>query len=134
MRERLASHRINPVCASCHDIMDPLGLGMESFDAIGRWRVNEPGGRIDSSGQMVDGTRFDGPAELRNILMEHPDRFVTVVTEKLLVYALGRGLEPEDMPTVRAIVAGAADEDYRFSAIVEGIANSPPFRLRAVPE
>jgi hypothetical protein len=134
VRERLAEHRENPVCASCHDIMDPLGLGLESFDAIGRWRVNEPGGPVDASGQMVDGTSFTGPAQLRGILMQHPDRFVGVVTEKLLVYALGRGLEPEDMPTVRNIVAAAQDDDYRFSALVKGIANSPPFRLRVVPE
>ncbi len=134
VRERLAEHRENPVCASCHDIMDPLGLGLESFDAIGRWRVNEPGGPVDASGQMVDGTSFTGPAELRGILMQHPDRFVGVVTEKLLVYALGRGLEPEDMPTVRNIVAAAQEDDYRFSALVKGIANSPPFRLRVVPE
>jgi hypothetical protein len=134
MRERLADHRANPVCASCHDIMDPLGLGLETFDGIGRWREKEPGGLIDSSGQMVDGTKFNGPAELRELLMQHPDRFVTVVAEKLLVYALGRGLEPEDMPTVRGIVAAAADNDYRFSALVKGIANSPPFRLRMVSE
>jgi hypothetical protein len=134
MRERLADHRANPVCASCHDIMDPLGLGLESFDGIGRYREKEPGGVIDSSGQMVDGTHFDGPAELRDILTQKPERFVGVMTEKLLVYALGRGLEPEDMPTVRAIVASAAQEDYRFSALVKGIANSAPFRLRAVAE
>jgi len=114
--------------------MDPLGLGLESFDAIGRWRVNEPGGPVDASGQMVDGTSFTGPAELRQILLEHPERFVGVITEKLLVYALGRGLEPEDMPTVRGIVAAGAQDDYRFSALVKAIAHSPPFRLRAVAE
>ena len=134
MRERLADHRANPVCAACHDIMDPLGLGLESFDGIGRYREKEPGGEIDSSGQMVDGTQFDGPAELRAILTREPERFVGVMTEKLLVYALGRGLEPEDMPTVRAIVAAAADEDYRFSALIRSIANSAPFRLRTVAD
>jgi hypothetical protein len=134
MRERLADHRANPVCASCHDIMDPLGLGLETFDGIGRWRDKEPGGDIDASGRMVDGTSFDGPAELRELLMAQPERFVTVVTEKLLTYALGRGLEAEDMPTVRAIVADAAAQDYRFSALVRGVANSPPFRLRLSAE
>jgi hypothetical protein len=134
VRERLAAHRENPVCAACHDIMDPLGLGLESFDAIGRWRINEPGGPVDASGRMVDGTSFTGPAELREILLEHPERFVSVVTEKLLVYALGRGLEPEDMPTVRGIVAAGEKEGYRFSALVKAIANSPPFRLRAVAQ
>ena len=134
MRERLADHRANPVCASCHDIMDPLGLGLESFDGIGRWREKEPGGVIDASGRMVDGTAFEGPAELREQLMQHPERFVTVVTEKLLTYALGRGLEPEDMPTVRAIVAAAEADEYRFSALIRGVANAPPFRLRMVAE
>ena len=114
--------------------MDPLGLGLESFDGIGRWRVKEPGGEIDSAGRMVNGTPFEGPAELRELLMEHPERFVKVVTEKLLIYALGRGLEPEDMPTVRAIVAGAAADDYRFSTLIKGVANSPPFRLRMAAE
>jgi mono/diheme cytochrome c family protein len=134
MRERLADHRANPVCASCHDIMDPLGLGLESFDGIGRWREKEPGGVIDASGQMVDGTPFEGPAELRELLLQHPERFVTVVAEKLLIYALGRGLDPEDMPTVRAIVREAAEEDYRFSALVRGVANAPQFRLRMAAE
>ncbi|HMB73544.1 MAG TPA: DUF1592 domain-containing protein, partial [Gammaproteobacteria bacterium] len=134
VRERLAEHRENPVCASCHDIMDPLGLGLESFDAIGRWREKEPGGPIDASGQMVDGTTFEGPAQLREILLQHPERFVGVVTEKLLVYALGRGLQAEDMPTVRSIVAAAQRDEYRFSALVKGIVNSAPFRLRRVAE
>ena len=134
VRERLAEHRENPVCASCHDVMDPLGLGLESFDAIGRWRENEPGGPIDASGRMVDGSQFAGPAQLREILTSHPERFVGVVTEKLLVYALGRGLAAEDMPTVRGIIDAAAEDDYRFSALVKGIVNSAPFRLRQVPE
>jgi len=132
VRERLAEHRENPVCAACHDVMDPIGLGLESFDAIGRWREREPGGLVDASGQMVDGTQFNGPAELREILMRKPEQFVGVIVEKMFVYALGRGLEPYDMPTVRAVVAQAAQEDYRFSAIVEGVANSVPFRTKRV--
>jgi Protein of unknown function (DUF1592)/Protein of unknown function (DUF1588)/Protein of unknown function (DUF1587)/Protein of unknown function (DUF1585)/Protein of unknown function (DUF1595) len=130
VRERLAEHRENPVCASCHDIMDPIGLGLETFDAVGRWREREPGGIVDASGQLVDGTQFNGPEELREILLGKPDQFVGVMTEKLLIYALGRGLEPYDMPVVRGVVDEARKVDYRFSALIEGIANSVPFRMR----
>jgi len=135
VRERLEEHRENPVCASCHDVLDPLGLALENFDAVGRWRLKEQGGTVDASGQLADGTEVSGPVELREALAARPEQFVGVIVEKLLTYALGRGLAPQDMPTVRKIVREAEAEDYRFSALVLGVANSTPFRLkRAEPE
>lgn len=130
LRARLEEHRANPVCASCHDVMDPIGLGLENFDAIGRWRTKEQGGAVDARGTMANGAPIDGPQSLRDALTAEPERFVHVVAEKLLTYAVGRGLEPYDMPVVRKIVADAAREDYRFSAIVTGIANSTPFHMK----
>ncbi len=132
VRERLKAHRINPVCATCHDVMDPIGLALENFDAVGRWRTKEPGGLVDASGQLADGTPINGPVSLRNALTAKPEQFVQVVTEKLLTYALGRGLEAYDMPTVRGIVREAAKDGYRFSAIINGIANSTPFKMKKV--
>jgi hypothetical protein len=130
LRERLAEHRANPICATCHDVMDPIGLGLENFDAVGKWRTKEPGGNIDAHGQLVDGTPIDGAAALREALTADPEQFARVFTEKLLTYALGRGLEAYDMPTVRSIVREAEDDDYRFSALVKGVASSVPFRMR----
>jgi hypothetical protein len=130
LRERLAEHRANPVCATCHDVMDPIGLGLENFDAVGKWRTREPGGDIDAHGQLADGTPITGAAELREALTARPEQFGRVFTEKLMIYALGRGLEAYDMPTVRKIVRDAEDSDYRFSALVKGIVNSPAFRMR----
>jgi hypothetical protein len=130
LRERLAEHRANPVCATCHDVMDPIGLGLENFDAVGKWRTREPGGAIDAHGQLADGTQISGAAELRQALTANPEQFARVFTDKLLTYALGRGLEAGDMPTVRHIVREAADDDYRFASIVKGIATSVPFRMR----
>jgi hypothetical protein len=130
LRERLAEHRSNPVCATCHDVMDPIGLGLENFDAVGKWRTREPGGEIDAHGQLADGTPIAGAAELREALTANPEQFARVFTEKLLIYALGRGLEAYDMPTVRSIVRDAEDEDYRFAALVKGVANGVPFRMR----
>ena len=130
LRERLAEHRANPICATCHDVMDPIGLGLENFDAVGKWRTREPGGDIDAHGQLADGTPITGAAELRKALTARPEQFARVFTEKLLVYALGRGLESYDMPTVRKIVRDAEGDDYRFSALVKGIVNTPAFRMR----
>ena len=130
LRERLAEHRANPVCATCHDVMDPIGLGLENFDAVGKWRTKEPGGEIDAHGQLADGRQIDGAAQLREALTADPEQFARVFTDKLLTYALGRGLEAYDMPTVRRIVREAEDDDYRFSALVKGIVNSAPFRMR----
>ena len=134
MREAMEQHRANPVCASCHRLMDPLGLSLEHFDAIGRWRDREDGGAaIDASGELPDGTPFDGPAGLKAALLRHPDRFVTTVTEKLMTYALGRGVEHYDAPAIRAIVRDAAGDDYRLSSIVKGVVRSTPFQLRRSP-
>ena len=130
MRQRMEQHRANPVCASCHSMMDPLGLSLENFDAVGRWRtLGESSARIDASGVLPDGTRFEGPAGLRAALLSS-DRFVPTVAEKLLTYALGRGLEPYDGPAVRAIVREAGRDDYRFSSLVIGVVRSAPFRMR----
>ena len=137
MRERMAQHRANPACASCHARMDPLGLALENFDLVGRWRTfDESGNAIDASGTMPNGTHFSGPAELRTALLEHPDRFVTAVAEKLLTYALGRGLEHYDGPAVRAIVRDAARHDNRFaSSLILGVVKSRPFQMRrAAPQ
>lgn len=130
MRERLALHRADPECASCHQLMDPLGFSLENFDAIGRWRtIGESGERIDATGTLPDGTPFEGLEGLRDALRSS-DQFVMTMTEKMLTYALGRGLEYYDMPAVRAIVRDAAAEDHRFSAYITGIVNSAPFRMR----
>ena len=134
MREAMEQHRANPVCASCHRLMDPLGLSLEHFDAIGRWRDREGGGAaIDASGELPDGTPFDGPSGLRAALLRHPDRFVTTVAEKLMIYALGRGVEHYDAPAIRAIVRDAARDDYRLSALVKGVVRSTPFQMRRSP-
>jgi cytochrome c5 len=134
VRARLEEHRNNPVCATCHNVMDPIGFALENFDAIGAWRTKEPGGAIDSSGQMANGTPVNGPETLRAALTADPAQFVGIVTEKLLTYALGRGLEPYDMPTVRSIVRGAAADDYKFSSLVLGIANSTAFRTKVAQQ
>ncbi len=131
MRERMAAHRDNPACASCHAMIDPLGFGLERFDPIGRLRdVDEQHLPIDASGVLPDGTPFNDVAELKTALLARPDRFVGALTEKLLTYALGRGLEHYDMPAVRRIVRRAAEHDYRLSAVVLGIVESLPFRER----
>lgn len=134
VRERLEAHRKNPVCASCHRVMDPLGFSLENFDAVGQWRTREEGGTVDTSGQLADGTNVDGPVSLRQALMKRPDRFVGTMTEKLLTYALGRGLEYYDMPLVRAIARESANSKYRFSSIVLGIVKSTPFQMKMVSE
>jgi len=134
MREAMERHRANPVCASCHRLMDPLGLSLENFDAIGRWRGRSATrGAIDASGELPDGTPFDGPAGLRAALLRHPDRFVTTVTEKLMTYALGRGVGHHDAPAVRAIVRAAAPDGYRLSSLVKGVVRSAPFQMRRAP-
>jgi hypothetical protein len=130
LRGRLEQHRTDPVCASCHKIMDPIGFALENFDLVGKWRDSEGGAPVDASGVLVDGTKLDGPVSLRKALLARPDAFVTTLTEKLLTYALGRGVQPYDMPTVRSIVASAEDEDYKFSALVLGIASSTPFQMK----
>jgi hypothetical protein len=131
LREQLEQHRSNPACASCHKSMDPIGFALENFDVVGTWRtVNEAGLPLDTRDVLGDGTEVDGAAALRRALLKRPDVFVQTLTEKLLVYAVGRGLTSEDMPTVRAIVRRARTEDYRFSSLVSGIVNSAPFQMR----
>ena len=131
MREQMAAHRANPVCAACHAQMDQLGFALENFDAIGEWRdIYASGLPIDASAEFPDGTTFDGPAELRRLLLSHADDFLTTAIDRLMTYALGRGLEATDMPTVRRIKRDAAADDHRFAALVQGVVASAPFRMR----
>src|SRR5215510_6703759 len=130
MRQRMERHRSNPVCASCHSMMDPLGLSLENFDAVGKWRtLGESSATIDASGVFPDGSKFQGAGGLTQMLLQS-DRFVPTVTEKLMTYALGRGLEYYDAPAVRAIVRNAARDDYRFSSMIANIVQSAPFTMR----
>ena len=134
MRERMAQHRANPVCASCHQLMDPAGLSMENFDAIGRWRGRtESGSDVDASGGLPDGSTFAGMSGLRAALVRRPEVFVGTLTEKLLTYGLGRGLDYYDAPAVRKVVREAGMRDYRFSSLVLGIVASDPFQMRVSP-
>jgi hypothetical protein len=131
MREQMVAHRANPICASCHARMDPIGFALENYDAVGRWRTKDAGATIDASGKLPDGTKFNGPAELKKILLSgHRDEFATTVTEKLLTYGLGRGLEAYDAPAVREIMREAARDDYRLPALISAIFNSKPFQMR----
>ena len=134
MRQRLAKHRENAACASCHDRMDPVGFALENFDAIGRWRDFERGARIDASGGLPDGAKFSGVAELERGLLDRPELFVGTLTEKLMTFALGRGVEAYDAPAIRQIVADSRAEDFRLSSIVLGITKSVPFRMKASAE
>jgi hypothetical protein len=130
VREMLEMHRANPTCASCHKSMDPLGLSLENFDAIGQWRTTDSGRAIDASGVLLDGTKVDGPRELRQALLVKKTQFATVVTQKLLTYALGRGLEYYDAPAVRAIDRSAAADGYRWSSLILATVKSAPFQMR----
>ncbi len=132
MREQMEQHRASPACASCHRMMDPLGLALENFDAVGGWRVRDSGTLVDPSTQLADGSMISGPSGLRQALLRQPETFVRTMTEKLMTYALGRGLEPYDMPTVRAVVKSSVP-DYRFNALVMGIVTSTPFQMRMKP-
>lgn len=131
VREQLELHRKNPACASCHRVIDPVGFALENFDSVGNWRDTGPGGApLDVAGTLADGTKVNGPAALREAILSRPDAFVTVVAERMLTYALGRGLDPDDMPVVRRIVKKAAQNDYRLSSVVMGIVESAPFQMR----
>ncbi|HKF65156.1 MAG TPA: DUF1592 domain-containing protein, partial [Vicinamibacterales bacterium] len=134
MREQMEAHRANPVCASCHKIMDPIGLSLENFDVVGAWRTEDVGAPIDASGQLIDGTRIDGIVTLRKALLAHPDVFVRTMTEKMLIYALGRGLDARDMPSVRAIMREASARDNRFSSLVLAVVHSTPFTMRVAQQ
>ena len=130
MRLQMEAHRANPSCASCHRVMDPLGFALENFDATGKWRDQDGSGRIDSSGVLPDGTKFQGPAELRKILLAQPEQFIHTVTERLLTYALGRGVEYQDQPAIRQIMRDAAQGGTHWSALISGIVKSVPFQMR----
>jgi hypothetical protein len=131
MRERMAEHRKNPACSSCHLMMDPIGLSMENFDAIGRWRTKtESGAPVDASGGLPSGDTFEGVAGLKRALLSRPELFVGAVTEKLLTFALGRGIEPYDAPAVRQILRESHPDNFRFTTLVVNITKSTPFQLR----
>ncbi len=131
LREQVERHRANQPCAGCHRIIDPPGFALEHFNSIGQWREKDEKGReIDSAGVLADGTKVDGPIALREAILKRPEAFATVLTTRLMTYALGRGLEPSDMPVVRKIVKKAAADDYRFATIIAGIVDSPLFQMR----
>ncbi len=130
MRERLFQHRSDPACASCHRLMDPVGFSLENFDAIGRWRQMEGGKPIDNTGSLPDGSQFSGVDGLESKLLARPELFVGTFSEKLLTFALGRGVKPSDGPAIRRIVAAAKENDYRFSSLIIGVATSQPFKMR----
>jgi Protein of unknown function (DUF1585)/Protein of unknown function (DUF1588) len=125
----MEEHRANAVCASCHKKMDPIGFALENFDAVGKWRTEEFGKKLDVTGELSDGSKVNGPAGLREGLTRYSPQFVRVVTEKLLTYALGRGVEYPDMPVVRSIVRDSAPGNYRLSSLVVGIVKSAPFQM-----
>jgi len=129
MRDRMEEHRQNPVCASCHMKMDPIGFALEAFDAVGTYRTTEFNSKLDVSGWLTDGTKFTGPSGLREQILHYSPQFVRTVTEKLAVYALGRGMDYQDMPMLRSIVRDADRNNDRFSSIVLGIVKSQPFQM-----
>jgi len=133
MRERLQQHRANAACAGCHQQMDPVGFSLENFDAVGRWRGTDAGRPIDAAGGLADGSEFTGVAGLEQALLSRPDLFVRTLTEKLLTFGLGRGVELYDAPAIRQIVRDARDDNYRFSRLIVGIVQSTPFQMRKSP-
>ena len=134
MRQQIEQHRANPSCAACHAKMDPIGFALENYDAVGRWRTKEGGFEIDAAGKMPSGERFRNASELKRLLRAHPDEFLLCFTEKLLTYALGRGVERNDKPLLRAMVRDAGRDNYKFSSIVLAIAGSAPFQMRRATE
>ena len=135
MRQQMEQHRTNAVCAACHARMDPLGFALENYDGVGKWRTEDAGSPIDASGALPDGTRFEGPAGLTNLLLtRYRDQFVRTAAEKLLIYALGRGLEYYDQPAVRSIAREAARDNYRMSSLITAVVKSAPFQMRKASE
>jgi hypothetical protein len=134
LRARMELHRANAICASCHKIMDPIGFSLENYDAVGTWRTEDSGAPIDASGKLGDGTEVNGVVSLRNALLARPEIFASTVTEKLMIYALGRGLEPSDMPAVRRVVRDAAPDNYRLKSLIIGVVRGVPFQMRKKPE
>jgi hypothetical protein len=132
VRERMEEHRKNPACTSCHKVIDPLGLALENFDVTGLWRIKDNEVPVDATGELYDGTKMSGPAGLRSALLKHQDAVLLSFTERLMTYALGRRMEPYDMPAIRQIVRDAKAKNYRFSAFISGVANSAAFRMGRV--
>ena len=133
VRERLAEHRANSACASCHNLMDPVGFALENFDAVGRWRTLEEGEPIDAAGGLPDGSEFIGVSGLEQHILRRPELFVGTLAEKLLTFALGRGVEYTDAPAIRKVVREARADGFRFSSLIVGIAKSTPFQMRRSP-
>jgi hypothetical protein len=134
MREAMIQHRANPVCASCHAMMDPIGFALENFDAIGRWRETDAGDPVDTSGVFPGGATFEGMAGLKQVLLQMPEQFVGAMTEKLLMFAIGRNVQYFDAPAVRGIVREAAEDEYTFTSLVLGVVKSAPFQMRMKSE
>jgi hypothetical protein len=132
MRAAMERHRANPVCASCHARMDPIGFALEHFDAVGRWRDVDAGNPIDTASTLPDGRAIDGLEGVKSLLLERPELFASALTEKLMMYALGRNIQYYDAPAIRAVVRAAARENYGFESIVQGIVASVPFQYRTV--
>jgi len=133
LRQQMELHRKNPVCASCHSKMDPLGFSLENFDAVGAWRNTTGGKPIDVATVMPDGTKFAGPSGLQDVLMSRKEQFVDAFTERLMIYALGRGVDAGNQPSIRAIRTNAAKDNYRIQDIILGIVQSVPFTMRRTP-
>jgi hypothetical protein len=131
MRQKMLSHRVRADCIQCHSLMDPIGFSLENFDGVASWRTLDEGQAIDSTSQVYDGTKIDGPAALRKWLLNYTDQFTQVVAEKLLTYGLGRGVDHQDMPLVRSIARDALKSGGRFSALVLGVVKSKPFQMNA---
>jgi hypothetical protein len=134
IRQQMEVHRANPICASCHTKMDPLGFSLENYDAVGKWRTGYAGQLVDASAVLPDGTKFEGPNGLQGILLSRKDQFIEALTERMMTYALARGVESYDMPAVRAVRDQAADDNYRMQTIILGIVQSVPFTMRRTPE
>jgi hypothetical protein len=130
VRDQLELHRQNQPCASCHRVIDPPGFALENYNSVGQWRTVDNGTKVDANGVLADGSRLTGPVELRDAILRRPEAFASLITERMMVYALGRGLEPADMPVVRRIVKKAGQSNYRLSTIVSEIINSAPFQMR----
>jgi hypothetical protein len=130
LRQRMELHRSSPVCASCHRLMDPIGFSLENFDNAGKWRTRDGDSPIDANGSLMDGTKLDGPVALRRALLARSDVFAGVFGERLLTYAVGRAMRPEDMAAVRAITHAAEQDHYKFSSFVMAVAESAPFQMK----
>jgi hypothetical protein len=129
VRQRMEAHRKNPVCTSCHRVIDPLGLALENYDVTGRWRANDQGVPVDPAGELYDGSKIDGPAGLRSALLKYQDTLLRSFTESLMTYAVGRQVEYYDMPAIRSIVRDAGRRDFKVSSFIIGLVNSPAFRM-----